>query len=77
MVNAGQQIPLEGAGVYLALKPGGRDSSKAILTETPSYLLSLTHEGHPVMLQGLRWDILKLFLNGLSFSILAFLKQTR
>lgn len=77
MVNAGQQIPLAGAGVYLALKPSGRDSSKADNSDGNPELLSLTHEGHTVMLQGLRWDILKFFLNGLSFSILAFLKQTR
>lgn len=42
MVNAGQQIPLEGAGVYLALKPGGRDSSKADNSDGNPELLTVT-----------------------------------
>lgn len=54
MVNVGQQITLERAGVYMALKTGGRDSSKADNSDGNPELPSRTQEGHIVMLQGLR-----------------------
>lgn len=74
MVNQGQQTMLEWAGVYMAWKTGRRDSSKAHRADGNPELLLVTHEGHTVMLQGPRWEILKLFLNGLNFSILMFSK---
>lgn len=77
MVTQGQEIMLEWAGVYMARKTGRRDSPKAHSSDGNPELPLVTREGHTVMLQGPRWEILKCFLNGLNFSILMFSKQTR
>ena len=75
MAAVGQQIMLEWAGVHEALNTGGRDSSKADNSDGNPELLLLTQEGHPVMLLGLRQDILKFFMSGIYFSILFFSKH--